>query len=104
MIDGQFFSRPIFLGSMNPIMAKRNIDIIILTIKPSHLMCFAVKLVGAMAKWLKLQTANAEVPGSSPNHGMEELSRSSFNHCFTPPRCNGYFALGNLSDGAGSSS
>ena len=40
-------------------------------------------LLGAMAKWLKCQTADAEVLGSSPNHGMEELSSSSFNHCFT---------------------
>ena len=60
--------------------------------------------VGAVAEWLERQTADAEVPGSSPHHGMEELSRSSFNHCFTPPRWNGYLALGNLSDGAGSSS
>ena len=60
--------------------------------------------VGAMAKWLKLQTADAEVPSSSSNHGMEELGRSFFNHCFTPPRCNGYLELGNLSDGAGMSS
>ena len=61
-------------------------------------------VVGAVAKWLERQTADTEVPGSSPNHGMEELSRSSFNHCFTPPRCNGYLTLGNLSDGAGMSS
>ena len=67
-------------------------------------MVFCFWLVFAVAKWLKRQTADAEVPGSSPNHGMEELSRSSFNHCFTPPRCNGYLALDNLSDGAGSSS
>ena len=60
--------------------------------------------VGAMAKWLKRRTADAQVPGLSPNHGMEELSMSSFNHCFTPPRYNGYLALGNLSDGTGSSS
>ena len=46
----------------------------------------------AVAKRLERRTADAEVPGSSPNHGMEELSRSSFNHCFTPPRCNGYLA------------
>ena len=54
----------------------------------------------AVAKWLERQTADVGVPGSSPHHGMEELSRSSFSHCFTPPRCNGYLALGNLSDGA----
>ena len=61
-------------------------------------------MLGAVAKWLKRRIADAEEPGSSPRHGMEELSRSSFNHCFTPPRCNGYLALGNLSDGASSSS
>ena len=60
--------------------------------------------VGAVAKWLKRRIADAEAPGSSPNHCMEELSRSSFNHCFTPPRCNGYLALGNRIEGAGSSS
>ena len=60
--------------------------------------------MGAVAKWLKRRTADAEIPGSSPNHGMEELSRSSFNHCFTPSRCNGYLALENLSNGAGLSS
>ena len=62
------------------------------------------KVLGAAAKWLERQTADAEVPGSSPNHGMEELGISSFNHCFTPPRCIGYLALGSISDGAGSSS
>ena len=61
-------------------------------------------LDGDVDKWLKCQTADAEAPGSSPNHSMEELSRSSFNHCFTPSRCNGYLALGNLNDGAGLSS
>ena len=61
-------------------------------------------IVGAVAKWLKCWIADTEVQGSSPRHGMEELSRSFFNHCFTPPRCNGYLALGSLSDGAGSSS
>ena len=45
-------------------------------------------MVCAVAKWLKRQTADAEVLSSS--RGMEELSRSSFNHCFTPSRCNGY--------------
>ena len=58
----------------------------------------------AVAKWLERWTVDAEVLGSSQHHGMEELSRSSFNHCFTPPRCNGYLALGNLIDGAGLSS
>ena len=60
--------------------------------------------MGAVAKWLKRQIADAEIPGSSPNHDIEELSRSSFNNCFTPPRCKGNLALGNLSDGAGLSS
>ena len=70
--------------------------------------------MGAVARWLRPQmyvdlwlrrrTADAEVPDSSPHHIMEELSRFPFSHCFTPPRCNGYLALGNLSDGTGSSS
>ena len=33
--------------------------------------------MAAVAKWLERQTADAEVPGSSPHHGKEELSRSS---------------------------
>ena len=42
--------------------------------------------LGALAKRLKRQAADIEVaalPGSSPVHGMEELSRSSFNHCIS---------------------
>ena len=34
-------------------------------------------IVVAMAKWLVRQIADPEVPGSSPHHNMEELSRSS---------------------------
>ena len=52
-------------------------------------------------------TCNHEVTherGFKPSYGMEEMSRSSLIHCFTPPRCNGYLALGNHSDGAGMSS
>ena len=60
--------------------------------------------MGVEAKWLEDQIADVEIPGSSLHHGMEELNRSSFNHCFTPPRCNEYLAFGNISDGAGSSS
>ena len=54
------------------------------------------------SEWFKRLTANAEVLSASPQLGMQELSRSLFNHCFISPRCNGYLALGNVSDGAGS--
>ena len=55
--------------------------------------------MGVVAKWFMYQIADAEVLGSGPHHSIEELSRSSFNHSFTPPCCNGYLTLGNLSDG-----
>ena len=48
----------------------------------------------AVAKCLKHRIVYAEVLGSSPNQSMEELSRSSFNHCLTPPRCNRYTVTG----------
>ena len=31
--------------------------------------------VGVMAKWLERRTADAEVPGSSPNLGMERVEQ-----------------------------
>ena len=61
-------------------------------------------IVGAVAKLLWHRTAGAEVPGQVVLHGMGQLSRSSFNHCFTPSRSNGHLALGNPSDGTGSNS
>ena len=36
--------------------------------------------LSALAKWLKCQTAGAHLPGSSPHHSKEELSRSSSDH------------------------
>ena len=39
-------------------------------------------------------TSSREVEGSFLSHGMEELGRSPVNHCLTPPRCNGYLAIG----------
>ena len=40
--------------------------------------------VGAVAKWLNRQIADAEIQGSSPNHGMEELNKSSFEPLLHP--------------------
>ena len=51
---------------------------------------FEIELTPVKLYW----SGYAEVPGSSPHHGMAEMSRFSFNHCFTRSRCNGYFVLG----------
>ena len=53
----------------------------------------------ALAEWLSCQTADMKVLGSSAMHCMKELSRSSFNPCFTPPRSIVYLASGKLTCG-----